>query len=226
MTVTATMDKPAQGVVSITVWAEPWDGVGARVDSYRMSANTVLTFAAGDTTSTGVVQVIAVDNDADEDGATKDLWVWMKVTTGNALMSSGVGGLAPEVSTRRRIFISNDDDAPTVTLNLSSSAISEDGGTTEITATLSHPTWWGDMQLDAQVGFYRSGTHRATAEDVELSQNSRLGSRTANWRAPARLRSPPWTTMSSMMNSRSSPCGSASPTGHRPTCVRGSTPLG
>ena len=121
-TVTATLDKPSPQATTVTVTA-PSSGAG-----YSLGANRELTIAANALTSTGVVTITAEDNDVDAPNKTV-------AVSGGAENSQGVSG--PDDVT---LTITDDDDAPTVTLVLTPASISEDGGVSMVTARLSHPS--------------------------------------------------------------------------------------
>ena len=121
-TVTATLDKPSPQATTVTV-TPPSSGAG-----YSLGANRELTIAANALTSTGVVRITAEDNDVDAPNKT------VAVSAG-AENSQGVSG--PDDVT---LTITDDDDAPTVTLVLTPASISEDGGVSMVTARLDHPS--------------------------------------------------------------------------------------
>ena len=87
-----------------------------------------LRIAAGAADSTGTVTLTAVDNDTDAPD---------KSVTVTATVANARGATAPAAKT---LPIADDEDSPTVTLALSESSISEAGGTSVLTATLSHPS--------------------------------------------------------------------------------------
>ncbi len=62
-TVTASLDGASSWAVTVTVSAAP--GADTASGDYTLSANTVLTIAAGETASTGTVTITAADNDVD-----------------------------------------------------------------------------------------------------------------------------------------------------------------
>ena len=116
-TVTATLSGESSEALTITV--------SATGSGYTLSADKTLTIAAGETTSSGVVTISAVNNDKDEPD---------KSVTVSGLASGGRGVANPSNVT---LTIQDDDDTPTVSLSLSSSSISENGGIATVTATLS-----------------------------------------------------------------------------------------
>ncbi len=120
-TVTATLSHPSGVAVTITV-SVPGSAPVA------LSANKALTFAAGDTTSSGTVTLTAVDNDDDAVDAT--------VAVSGAASGGGVANPADVTLT-----ITDDDDPPTATLVLTPTSIAEsgDGNASTVTATLDGP---------------------------------------------------------------------------------------
>ncbi len=119
--VTATLSHPSSEQTTITFSESP----GLDID-YTLSG-TALTIDAGETTSDPVT-ISAVNNDADTPDKTTQI-------QGTAENTQGITG--PEDV---EFTITDDDDPPTVMLRLSSNSITENGGTTEVTATLSHPS--------------------------------------------------------------------------------------
>ena len=65
--------------------------------------------------------------------------------------------------------ITDDDASPTVTLSLSDASISEDGGVTTVTASLSHPS-----SVATTVAVSVSPDSPAVAGDYEISANQEL----------------------------------------------------
>ena len=125
-TVTATLDRPSSEATTVTVSVAPVSPAVA--GDYRLSANRVLTIAAGATTSTGTVTVTSVNNTVDAPHRTVTV-------SGTATNSQGVTAPAPVTLTLR-----DNDATPTVTLVLTPASIDEDGGTSTVTATLDHPS--------------------------------------------------------------------------------------
>ena len=120
----ATASHPSSAVTKVTISVAP--SSRAPAGDYVLSRNRVLTIAAGATTSTGTVTVAAVDNDRDE----PDRWVVLRGTPQNSQGTSQYAGLS--------LAIDDDEAAPAVTLAVADGAVDEDGGTTTVTATLSH----------------------------------------------------------------------------------------
>ncbi len=125
-TVTATLDRVSSEATTVTVSATPVDP--ALAGDYMLSTTTTLTILAGETDSTGVVTITAVDNDVDAAD---------KTVTVSATAENDQGITAPEDVT---LTITDDDDAPAVTLVLTPTSISENGGKSTVTATLDHPS--------------------------------------------------------------------------------------
>ena len=121
-TVTATLDHASIADTTVTVSVTP---VPPAVEGdYTRSPNRVLMIAAGETTSTGEVTITAVDNDVDAPD---------KTVTVSATAENTHGITPPDDAT---LTITDDDDEPTVTLVLTPASISENGGTSTVTATL------------------------------------------------------------------------------------------
>ena len=135
--VTATLDKAALSAATLTVSAPAGD--------FTLSAATTLTFATGETASTGMVTITATDNATDEPD---------KRVTVSASASGDVR--APPDAT---LTITDDEAAPTVTLALSASSIAENGGESTVTATLSHPSSAATtVTVTGVSGFYTAGS--------------------------------------------------------------------
>ena len=122
-TVTARLDRPSSEATTVTVSVAP-DSPAVAGD-YTLSANRELTIAAGATASTGTVTITAVDNTVD---------VPDKRVTVSAVAENAQGVTAPQAVT---LTITN-DDAAAVALHLSPDSISEAGGVSTVTASLSH----------------------------------------------------------------------------------------
>ena len=179
MTVTATMDKAAEGAVTVTISAAPaphstYPNSRARTDDYSLSTDTVLTFAEGATTSTGTVTISAVDNNLDEN-------LSKRVRVTGTLSGNATIGRFGEKSAFWEFIIRDDDPQPVPTVVLTPSTISENGGRATVTVTVANPTLRGDLELDVQVserelGPLRGDTldNQAVATDVTLSANKRL----------------------------------------------------
>ncbi|MXX79253.1 MAG: hypothetical protein F4Z33_10015, partial [Gemmatimonadales bacterium] len=177
ITVTAKLDRPAVGAVSIAFTADTanynYPLNFARADSYTMSEDTVLTFAAGDTLSTGVVQISATNNEADEI-TLKRIRVTGTVTSGDAVFQWFIPPIY-RASSYWEFLIEDDDPQPTATVVATPPEIAENGGMTTVTATLSNPTWRGDLSLEVETGFLPADEpNRGDTSDVVLSDSVRL----------------------------------------------------
>ena len=123
-TVTATLSNPSANAVTVTVSATA--GTGAVSGDFTVSTANTLTIAAGQTTSAGTVTVTAVGNTTD--APDKSVTV-----SGSASGPLGLGAADPPDAT---LTIRDDDGPPTVSLVLSSSSVSENGGVATVTAAL------------------------------------------------------------------------------------------
>ena len=120
--VTARLAHPSSELTTVTVAAAP--GVDATANDFTLSANRVLTIAAGARESTGTVTIAAADDEVYRPD--RSLTV-----TATARNTHGVIDPAG-----RTLAIEEDEQGPAATLHLSASAIDEDGGTVRVTATL------------------------------------------------------------------------------------------
>ena len=114
-TVTAALDRASPVDTTITVSAAP--GTNAAAGDFSLSANPVLTIAAGATASTGTVTVSAVDDRAI--GPNRNVTV-----SGSAVNSRGVTG--PREVT---LAIVDDDGEPTLSIDSPTVTEGDDGGT-------------------------------------------------------------------------------------------------
>ena len=121
-TVTASLDGLSSEDVTLTVIADP---VPPAAETDFGLTGTTLTITAGARQSTGTVKIAAVNNTMD--GPNKAVEVTAEVSG-----TSGVADPAAQILT-----IIDDEGAPTVTLELGSEPISENGGETTVTAKLS-----------------------------------------------------------------------------------------
>ncbi len=123
-TVTATLDRRASAATTITVSAEAVSPAVA--SAFTLSNAKTLTIAANATTSTGTVTITAVNDMTDA----PDKHVTVSATV--------QGGNGASLSSAATLTITDDDAAPDVALTLSPASISEAGGVSTVTATLSH----------------------------------------------------------------------------------------
>ena len=121
-TVTASLSHPSYQAVTVTVSAAA--GADTATSDYTLSSNTMLTIAAGSTTSTGTVKITAVDNDVDAPNKS--------VTVSGAASGGGVSNPADQTLT-----IADDEGVPTVTLALDPTSINESGASNVSTVTAS-----------------------------------------------------------------------------------------
>ena len=144
-TVTATLNRASSEAVTLTVAAAA--GTNAAADDFTLSSTTTLSIAAGATSSTGEVTVTAVDDTVDAPD---------KEVTVSATVSGDSGVAAPASVT---LTIEDDEAAPGVTLAVADSAIDENGGSTSVTATLSHASSEATtITVTAVDGAYTVGT--------------------------------------------------------------------
>ena len=121
-TVTARLDRVSSETTTVTVSAMAVNP--AVPEDFRLSANKTLTITAGQTSSSGTVTLTANNNTADTPNKTVRV-------SGTATNSAGVTGPSDVTLT-----IIDDDDPPTVTLDLMPTSIGENGGSTTVTARL------------------------------------------------------------------------------------------
>ena len=153
--VTATLSGTSSAAVEVTVSATP---VGPAVPGdFTLSTNRKLTIAAGATTSTGTVTITAKDNNVNAPHKTVTV-------SGNA--SGGNGVADPESKT---LTITDDESLPTVSLELSAASISENGGESRVTASLS-----GTSSAAVEVTVSATPVSPAVPGDFTLSTNRKL----------------------------------------------------
>ena len=124
--VTATLSGASSEAVTVTVSAAAV--APAMSGDFALSSATTLTIAAGSTRSWGKVTIAAVDNSDDEPN---------KEVTVSGTASGGNGVAAPS---SRTLTLIDDDGAPNAELSLNPASISENGGASSVSATLSHPS--------------------------------------------------------------------------------------
>ena len=95
---------------------------------FTLGPGTVLTIAAGATSSSSALTITAVDNDVDAPDVLADLTAVVR----------GASGVAPPDI--RTVTIRDDDAPPAVTLTLVPTAIDERGAVTALSAALDHPS--------------------------------------------------------------------------------------
>ena len=148
---TATLSESAIADVTVSVSASAVSPT--KSGDFTLSTNRQLTIAGGETTSTGTVTITGVDNNADSPERT--------VTVSGTASCGGVSNPADETLT-----ILDDETAPTVSLVLTPSTISENGGKSTVTATLSAAT-----SAEVTVTVSASAESPATNDDFTLSTN-------------------------------------------------------
>ena len=153
--VTASLSGPSSQDVTVAVSVSPISP--AVSGDFTITSNNTLTIAAGSAHSTGKVTITGVDNSVDEPD---------KSVTVSATVSGGHEVGAPS---NHSLAITDDDDTPKVTLVLSSMSISEDGGVTNVTASLSGPSW-----QDVTVAISVSHVPPAVSDDFTISSNKTL----------------------------------------------------
>ena len=122
-TVTATLSGASDEAVTVTVAAAA--GTGAVGADFDLSTARTLTIAAGQTASTGTVTVTANGNAVDSPD---------KSVTVSGTVTGGHGVAVPATVT---LTLTDDEALPTVALGLAPTSITESGGVSTVTATLS-----------------------------------------------------------------------------------------
>ena len=153
-TVTATLSGASSAAVTVTVSASAVSPAVA--GDFTISTNKELTIAAGSTSSTGTVTITAVNNSVDAPDK--------EVTVSGTASGGGVSNPSNQTLT-----ITDDDGAPTVTLVLTPSSISENGELSTVTATLS-----GASSAAVTVTVSASAVSPAVAGDFTISTNKEL----------------------------------------------------
>ena len=119
---------------------------------YYTASPTVLTVAAGATAGSGAATLTAVDNRTDA----PDRAVNVSAAAAN---SQGIAGAPAAVE----LTITDDEEAPAVTLELSLDEIGEAGGRATVTARLSHPSSEATMvEVTADGTVERAAEHQIT----------------------------------------------------------------
>ena len=153
--VTASLSHPSSQDLGIEVSASPEPP--AVSDDFTITSNTTLTIAAGSTHSTGVVTITGVDDSVDE----PDKSVMVSATVS--------GDHEVNAPSSQSLAITDDDATPTLTLELSASSISENGGDADVSAYLSGPS-----SQDVTVTISVSPTSPAVNGDFTISSNATL----------------------------------------------------
>ena len=138
-TVTAVLDTPVEGEMRITIESGP----ALRFTSSGDTDTTRLTIPSGEKTSDSVV-VRALDNNVDEPDRTAVL-----TATRARILDGNLAGNSLPLGANPSLTITDDDDAPTVTLMLAPKSVRESDDTSStdvsenestVTASLSHPS--------------------------------------------------------------------------------------
>ena len=151
-TVTATLNRASSAATTITVTAAPVAASGAAAGDFTLSPTTVLTVAAGQTASTGMVTLTANGNAVDAPAKTVRV-------TGTAANAQGITQPAAV-----DVTLTDDEALPTVTLAVSPTAVTEDGGVATVTATLS-----GESSQAVTLTVTATAVSPAVAADFTLS---------------------------------------------------------
>ena len=165
-TVTASVTTAQDTPFTVTVSAQP-DSPAVDAD-FSLSTNKILSFAANATESTGTVTITAVTNSVD----TPDKTIGVK-----GELSSGVDLRGPADVT---LTITDDDDAPQLTLSVSPATIAEDGGEAAVTVSTAGSTFATQQVISLTFeGTATKGTdYSVAAESLTLDMGERSVSAT------------------------------------------------
>ncbi len=152
--VSATLSPPSSQPVTVYIYASPVSP--AAEGDFTISSSRSLSIPSGSTSAAGTVTITAVDNSVD--GPDKSVTV-----------SATVGGRDVTAPESRTLTITDDEAAPTVTLVLSASSISENGGAAGIAASLSGPS-----SEDVIIAVSASRTSHAVSDDFTMTSNNTL----------------------------------------------------
>ena len=135
---------------------------------FDLSTNKVLSFAANDTSSTGIVTITAVNNSVDAPA---------KTITVSGELSSGTSLRAPDDVT---LTITDDDAAPQLSFSVSPATIAEDGGEAAITVSTVDSTFPAEQTITLTFeGTATKGTdYSVAAETLTLGSGERSVSTT------------------------------------------------
>ena len=154
-TVTARLSLASSATTTVTVSATAVSpAVGG---DFTLSMNTTLTITAGQTSSTGTVTIAANDNTVDTPGKT----VRVSGTASNSARVTGPSDVT--------LTIIDEDDPPTVTLELMPTSIDENGGSTTVTARLNRTS-----SETTTVTISAMAVSPAVSGDFRLSSNKTL----------------------------------------------------
>ena len=121
--VSATLSHPSSAPTTVTVTAVP----GA-FNVPSGAAGRIVIPAGATTASADTVTITAVDNTTDEPNRTPTVTAAVTNTQGAGSVTSAT------------LILTDDDAAPGVTLSLNPASVAENGGTSTVSATLSHPS--------------------------------------------------------------------------------------
>ena len=165
-TVTASVPTASDTPFTVTVSAAP-DSPAVDAD-FSLSNNRILSFAANATESTGTVTVTAVSNSVDAPDKTIQV---------KGELSSGADLRAPDDVA---LTITDDDDAPELSLQVSPATIAEDGGEAAVTVSTAGSTFAAQQVITLTLaGTATKGTdYSVAAETLTLAAGARSVSTT------------------------------------------------
>ena len=152
VTVTASLNGAARAD-AIPVTVSVTGGTATSGTDYAPVSNFTITIPANGTSQTGTFTLIPMNDDIDEPNET-------------VALSGRASGLANGTVT---VTIEDDDATPTVMLTLSPAAISENGGSSTVTATLDQPS-----SEDTTIEISAAPVDPAVAADFSLGGNTTL----------------------------------------------------
>ncbi|MDB9923796.1 hypothetical protein OAC96_06245, partial [Candidatus Pelagibacter sp.] len=162
-TFTVTMSTTSSSTVTVDYATS--NGTATASSDYTAASGT-LTFSAGDTSKTFNVPVLA---DTVYETGNETVTITLSNAT-NATISDSTGILT----------ITDDDNAPTVTLTSSASSVAENGSNLTLTATLSNATT-ADVSVGiSTTGTGTEGTDYATVSDITISAGATTGTAAFN----------------------------------------------
>ena len=144
-TVTASLDARSGETTTVTIGAAA--GTNADASDFSLSANKVLTIAAGQQSSTGTVSISAVDNALDEPD--------------KSITVSGTAANLVGITQPSNVTLTITDDDPTPSLTISSPSVTEgDSGSVSLTYTV---TLGAESGQQVTVNYADAGTGTATS---------------------------------------------------------------
>ena len=151
-TVTALLDRPSSMATTVTVSASPVSP--ATADDFTLSSNKVLTIAAEQTASTGVVTIAAVNNDDDDDNR-------QVTVSGVAENADGV----TQPSSPTLTIVDDESASTTVTLTVSPTSVPEDATGAARTVTVTAELDGDPLRRTTQVTVSVSGDTAVAGTD-------------------------------------------------------------